>query len=306
MIQAQAEFMSASITIGGCRPPRCADPMNPTNASTRMEGGKCVFENNNYKITAGDNNEVLIQNKNTGETYKAWGDPHMEIDGKQAFDFWGTTTLNLDDGTKVTIETTPWANDPNATLSSKVTITNGGYGTQITGVDTNTTGDLKFNETHGWGRTLDAVVSDGNQLYENPVGKGFMAVDDFGRIRQVDQKYINETDLKKGGALTDQFKDAFRMLSGLLSITFAGAFLSSLARALEGNSGNSGNPGRNEAPARHHHHHHHHCPPDRMWPGGTPPWKFDETGGGRDGRPPIDNRFQATFEMTMVRFNVSA
>ncbi len=209
---------------------------NPTNASTQMQGGKAVFENDNYRISAGDDNEVLIRNKNTGETYRAWGDPHMDIDGKHEFDFWGTTTFVLDDGTKVTIETTPWAGNANATISSKVTITNGDYGVQITGVDTNTLGDLAIDEGKGWGGLVDLAVDDGNVLVENTFGKGFLAMDSSGKIRQVDQQYINETDLLKGGALTQPFEGAFRMLEGLVAISFVGVFLGSLGSLFSSNS----------------------------------------------------------------------
>src|SRR5262245_24761912 len=162
----------SSYASGSCatRP----DASNPTNASTRMEGGQAVFENDNYRITMGDNNTVTIFNKNTGETYQAWGDPHMNVDGQHAFDFWGTTTLKLDDGTKVTIETTPWANNPSMTLSSRVTITNGDYGVQVSGIDTNKTGDLRIDEAAGWGKTLDWAVADGNKIRENPNGSGFI------------------------------------------------------------------------------------------------------------------------------------
>lgn len=231
-IQLQASA-TATLSITGGASAACAS--NPTHASTRMEGGKAVFENDNYRITAGDDNRVLIQNKHTGETYEAWGDPHVKVDGQQAFDFWGTTSFQLEDGTKVTIETTPWANNPNATLSSKVTITNGDYGVQITGVDTNTRGDLQIHEAAGWGRTLDWAVDDGNLLQENPAGRGFLAVDSQGRIHAVDQAWINQTDLLKGGkpaggdaqtrALAHAFKNAFALFSGLVSISFLGGFL---------------------------------------------------------------------------------
>ncbi|HEV8692409.1 MAG TPA: DUF1521 domain-containing protein, partial [Ideonella sp.] len=152
----------------------------------------------------------------------------------------------LEDGTKVTIETTPWANNPNMTLSSKVTITNGDYGVQVSGIDTNKTGDLRIDEAAGWGKTLDWAVADGNKIRENPNGSGFVAVDSHGRVRQVDQQYINETDLMKGGAqqLQERYKDAFRFLSSLLSISFVGSFLSHLAG--------------NDGPSRAHHHHHGH------------------------------------------------
>lgn len=206
---------------------------NPTNARTSMQDGKVMFENDNYRITANDDNNVIIFNKKTGEEYNIWGDPHVNIDGKHSFDFWGKTTFNLDDGTKVTIDTTPWNGNQNATVASKVTITNGDYGVQITGVDSNTRGDLKFNETKANGWLMDAMVDDGNVIYENPVGKGFVAVDDRGHIRTVDQQYINETDLMKGGALKDQFAEAFKRLSSLISISFFGGFLSGLAQGLQ-------------------------------------------------------------------------
>jgi hypothetical protein len=222
-LAALAAFASPS-----CRPPT-ACTSNPTHASTTMAGGKVCFENDNYRITMGDDNSVNICNKNTGENYLAWGDPHMQVDGQQAFDFWGTTTLSLDDGTKLTIQTTPWANDPSMTLSSKVTITNGDYGVQVSGVDSNKVGDLGFEETEHFGGLLDALVDDGNLLHENPFGQGFLAVDSCGRLHKVDQEYINQTDLQKGGALEKRFAQAFQQMAGLLALTFIGSFLSGLA-----------------------------------------------------------------------------
>lgn len=214
-----------------------APASNPTNASTQMVGGKVQFENDNYRITAGDDNSVNIFNKNTGETYHVWGDPHVNIDGKHSFDFWGTTTFQLDDGTKVTINTTPWNNDPSQTLSSKVTITNGDYGVQITGVDTNTKGDLAFEEAAGLGQLADWAVADGNTIHENPNGRGFLGMDARGQLRAVDQQYINETDLAKGGAaMAQRAADAFRQMAGLLAISFVGSFLQGLAQGLDSGS----------------------------------------------------------------------
>lgn len=214
---------------------------NPTHASTKMSGGQAVFENDNYRITAGDNNTVNIYNKKTGENYNIWGDPHVNIDGQHAFDFWGTTTFKLEDGTKVTIETTPWNAGNGMTLASKVAITNGDYGVEITGVDTNKVGDLKINEAAGWGSTLDWTHDDGNVLQENPAGKGFLGVDANGNIQKVDQAYINKTDQQKNPDLAPQaqqkasefVRNLFGMFSSMLSVSFAGAFLGALAQASE-------------------------------------------------------------------------
>jgi Domain of Unknown Function (DUF1521) len=232
---------TTSLNATSCLP----DTTNPTNASTSMIGGKAVFENDNYRITAGDNNEVHIFNKKTGEDYKIWGDPHVNIDGKHEFDFWGTTTFALEDGTKVTIETVTAGN--NMTLASKVNITNGDYGVQISGVDTHKVGDLKINEAKGWGETLDWTHDDGNVLQENPAGKGFLAVDSQGKIHKVDQNYINKTDLQlnadKPGVADDTAQRAgefarnlFSMFSGLLSASFTGAFLGALVNAAGGDA----------------------------------------------------------------------
>ena len=217
---------------------------NPSHASTSMQGGKAVFENDNYRITAGDDNNVNIFNKKTGETYNIWGDPHVDIDGKHAFDFWGTTTFKLEDGTKVTIETTPWNAGNGMTLASKVAITNGDYGVEISGVDTNKVGDLKIDEAAGWGQVLDWTHKDGNVLQENPAGAGFLGVDAHGDIHKVDQAYINSTDLQKNPGLDpatqqrggDFLRNALNLFSGLLSASLSGAFMGSLSDAGESRS----------------------------------------------------------------------
>jgi hypothetical protein len=211
---------------------------NPSHASTTMQNGQAVFENDHYKITADDNNTVTITNKQTGAVYQASGDPHVSVNGQHQFDFWGTTTFNLDDGTKVTIQTTPWTANPNADLSSKVTITNGSYGVEITGVDSNTHGDLAINEAAGWGHTLDWAVDDGNEINENATGNGFVAMDAQGNSHAVDQNWINATDVLKNPSLAQSgpgagnpqhqianaYKEAFRILEGLVSIVFHGHF----------------------------------------------------------------------------------
>jgi len=234
---------------------------NPSHASTTMQNGQAVFENDHYKITADDNNTVTITNKQTGAVYQASGDPHVSVNGQHKFDFWGTTTFNLDDGTKVTIQTTPYAANPNADLSSKVTITNGSYGVQITGVDSNTHGDLAIHEEAGWGNTMDWAVNDGNEIEENATGNGFVATDAQGGTHAVDQNWINATDVLKnpsraqpgpaaGGTpqqqLADAYKEAFRILDGLVNIVFHGQFGGMGGGQAHGDHGNTVHPIRFE------------------------------------------------------------
>jgi hypothetical protein len=236
---------------------------NPTHASTTMQGGKAVFENDNYRISAGDDNTINVQNKHTGESYQVWGDPHVNVDGQHAFDFWGTTTFTLEDETKITIDTVPAGN--NMTLASKMTITNGDYGVQVSGIDTNKCGDLKIDEAKGWGSLLDAAVDDGNVLQENPAGKGFLGIDEGGQIRAVDQNYINHTDLQKGGKSQDnplfqRLFQAFENMSGLISAHFHGSFLN------QGGERQEGHVHRGEGRPHHHHCHHGHRPPVQPQP----------------------------------------
>ena len=174
---------------------------NPSNASTKMQDGKAVYNSDTYTITVDEkDSSVNIFNKRSKETYKAHGDPHMDIDGKHAFDFYGKTSLQLADGTKVTIDTVDAENQ--TTYSSKVTITNGDYGVQILGADEKKTGDLAIKEFRGRGQELDRKVADGVVLEENENmtingGRGFVVSDKNGVQKEVDQKLINEVDLKK-------------------------------------------------------------------------------------------------------------
>ncbi len=172
------------------RPPY--DPTNPTNAQTHKEltglgGQTAVFENDNYRISVGDNNSLNISNKHTGEVYSVSGDAQLTT---QTGSGWlaralaqhqhlkGATTLQLDDGTKVTIQfadvNKPFAGHQQQV--STVTITNGNYGVQISGADGAHRGDLQIHEAKGWGGLLDAVVDDGASLRENAHGSGFTTV----------------------------------------------------------------------------------------------------------------------------------
>ncbi len=217
--------INSSLTTSGVSGYDCVCLQDP---STTIDArGNVVFENANYTISVNDRGEVKVFNKETGENYRVWGDPHVNIDGEHAFDFWGQTTFVLDDGTKVTIETTPWRGNENMTISSKVTITDGDYGVHITGVDDNVLGDLSYQEFNGY--VLDAVVRDGNTLYENPVGQGFIVVDEWGNLRQVDQSWINRTDELKGNEFVQPFANLIRLYAGIAMITFSGAFLSGFA-----------------------------------------------------------------------------
>lgn len=228
-------------------------------STTRGADGNVNFENKNYTVKVGDTGEINITNKQTGEAYKVWGDPHVDVDGKHAFDFKGTTTFDLDDGTKVTIDTTPWKGENGATIASKVTIVDGqsDYAVQMNGVDDNKTGDLTFNETSkGW--LMDEMVDDGNVMHENPAGKGFVAVDDRGNMQKVDQKWVDKAEAKdakkdSGDAKLDKelkqmiekFAKLINIFTGIMAIRFLGTMMSNLGGSNSEQSGGPKNVPRN-------------------------------------------------------------
>ena len=120
---------------------------------------------NTAKVDLGDGNrleiderssQISIINDKTGERTRIWGDPHVEIDGKQAYDFWGTTTFTLENGTKITINTEQWGGNPNAYVASQVVVTKGSNALIIDGVSQNKLGDLKMTLSND-GRAVDAT-----------------------------------------------------------------------------------------------------------------------------------------------------
>lgn len=216
--------VKAQIAAGGCIG-------GPGPSTSRTADGKVQFENDNYRITADDNNEIIVHNKATGENYRIWGDPHVEVDGKHAFDFWGKTTFVLDDGTRLTIATTPWAEGHNgATVASQLTIVDGGgkYMAQIEGIDSNTHGDLGFTDIGvGQNDRLEVSLDEGNVLRENASGSGFVAMASDGQLRGVDQAFINATDEVKaaGVSMMERLTSMFADFSGLVSLSFNGSMV---------------------------------------------------------------------------------
>ena len=109
--------------------------------------------------------EIIIRNTETGEVTRIWGDPHVDVgmDGRNDFDFWGTTTFTLEDGTKITVETEPWNGNENMYVASKVTVTNGDNAVVIDGVSQNQKGDLSIEMSQD-GFMTDLMTNDGYTL----------------------------------------------------------------------------------------------------------------------------------------------
>ncbi|PCD03195.1 hypothetical protein COC42_01875 [Sphingomonas spermidinifaciens] len=118
------------------------------------------------------NSEITIRNAATGETTRIWGDPHVEVDGQHVYDFWGTTTFTLENGTKITIGTEPFGDNPNAYVASSLTITKDDRAILVEGISQNQLGDLSISMSND-GEALDAATRDGFVLNENATGSGW-------------------------------------------------------------------------------------------------------------------------------------
>lgn len=120
-----------------------------------------------------------VRNNETGAVTRVWGDPHVDKnnDGKTDFDFKKDLTFQLDDGTKITVDTIPSGNGQ--TLASRLTITNGYNAIQVSGLagDKDGANNLEVVQSNA-GITLDALVDDGSQILRES-GKDW--VDAFGQ-----------------------------------------------------------------------------------------------------------------------------
>ncbi|OZG74419.1 hypothetical protein BTA51_05265 [Hahella sp. CCB-MM4] len=177
-----------------CPCPHFPNPVETNNWSVQQDGSKAEIDLGSHTLSLNEkHSEIWITNKETGEKSRIWGDPHFDVDGdgKTDMDFWGTLTLNLEGGTKITINTTPYAKNEKMTLSSQLTITNGNDSIVVKGLDQNKIGDMSIEQGKA-GTLLDTFTGDGLSLYENTEGKGWMVMDGL-NLREVTQQDLNAT-----------------------------------------------------------------------------------------------------------------
>ena len=196
VILAQLEKFTGASFPGGF--PK-AEPQPWT--ATQNGSGQAQIDLGNYTIDINEHNsEFTLTNKATGEKSRIWGDPHFDTngDGTTDVDFWGTMTLNLEDGTSITINTTPFDANPSMTLSSQLVITKGDQSMVVNGLDQNQIGDLSITQGQD-GKLLDALYGNGLNVYENPNGEGWLVQDGL-FMRELTQA---DTDKTKGQPGTD-------------------------------------------------------------------------------------------------------
>jgi hypothetical protein len=150
-----------------------AAPDAQWTASLKNDSQAQIDLGDGYSLDIDENNsQIEIHNENTGETTRIWGDPHVDVDGKHVYDFWGKTTFTLENGTKITIDTEQGHGNPDVYFASKLTITKGDQAIVVDGVSQQTKGDLSVAMSND-GEMLDAMTGDGFVLNENATGSGW-------------------------------------------------------------------------------------------------------------------------------------
>jgi hypothetical protein len=226
-IQASAQAPTMTITISA-NDDVASDVPQPT--TTRGIDGSVNFANQNYNINVGENGDINIINKQTNEAYLIQSDLHVNVDGVRAFYFEGTTSFELDDGTRITVDTAPRkAIDYAMLAATSVAIFDGGadYAVLIENLDGVREGEITFEEVTG-DAVIELVFDSGNELNENMDGEGFVAIDNHGNIQTVDQEWISDTDeiQVRTRGLYNQYSSMINFISGVTEISFSGTLLS--------------------------------------------------------------------------------
>lgn len=211
-----------------CPLPKPMPPMQP-EWTVEMNGSKASIDLGDYTLDINEKrSEFILTNKETGESSRVWGDPHfdMDNDGKTDVDFWGTMTMNLENGTKITIQTTPWKGNEDMTVSSRLVITQGDKAIEVTGMDQNRVGDMEITQSND-GYLKDIFTGDGLDIYEND---GKWMVRDGWEMREVTQEDMNTTKSDKSdfdlmeGLQALMAATSISLLSVLMSVLFSQNF----------------------------------------------------------------------------------
>ncbi len=244
MFPALAQVSMGSIWAGGGGCVRIPEPKAQWTASMTGQNTAKIDLGDGYTLNVDErSSEMTILNAKTGETTRIWGDPHVDVDGKHAFDFYGTTTFTLENGTKITINTEQWAGNPNMYVASQVVITKGDNAIIVDGISQNKLGDLSVSMSNN-GRAIDAATRDGFTLHENRTGSGWRT--ESGQMVTQREADVTRPGQTYGpGSTAPSFGEMSSVMSAFL--IFGGLFGAAVGDAL----GTS---------THHHRHHHHHRP----------------------------------------------
>ena len=136
----------------------------PPWSVTNTGGGQDSIDLGNYTLTANKaNSQWVLTNKRTGQATNVSGDPHVNQTDGNNWTFKNNMSFQLDDGTRITVKTTPYGNGQ--TLSDELDISKGGQGMVVSGLASNDGSPLKVTTgVNGYG--LDAQNFNVPEIYE--------------------------------------------------------------------------------------------------------------------------------------------
>lgn len=158
------------------------------------------------------NSEMTIVNEATGQSTRVWGDPHVDVDGKHQFDFYGTTTFALDNGTKITVNTEQAKANPNVYFASQVVVTRGTNAVVIDGISQQQLGDLAVSVSTS-GYALDAANRDGFTVHE---AAGGWQTELGGKVTQADADLTKPGQIYGPGSTTPSLAELGTAIGGFL------------------------------------------------------------------------------------------
>lgn len=161
----------------------------PAFEVTAIAVGNVVFDlSDGYSLSIDEaQSAIFIVNAKTGESILVWGAAAISLDGAAAARFWGTTSVELPNGTKITMETVADAAVADLFRLDKLTVTQAERAMVITGIAETTLGDVVVVQSLD-GEAIDAATRDGFTLVTDLTGSWS---DEYGNA--IDQQLLNQT-----------------------------------------------------------------------------------------------------------------
>lgn len=179
-------LLAKALESGNQMPRPAPAPLPPNNSwgVAQHQDGKAAIDIGNYLLRVDENSGSMeLINKHNGESSQIFGFSRFDTNGDGAanLNFRGPITLNLEDGTRVTVNTKPselWSYHANTEVPHQLVITRGDQAMVVNGLDSQTRGDLTIAHGSG-GQMVDFATPDGVNLFENPNGTGWLVMDGY-------------------------------------------------------------------------------------------------------------------------------
>lgn len=244
-------------TMGGGCMPCIPEPRANWTVQTTGQSTANIDLGDGYKLQIDErSSQMTILNTATGQSTRIWGDPHVDVNGQHKFDFWGTTTFTLANGTKITINTEQWNGNPNAYVASQVVITKGQNAIIVDGISQNRIGDLAISMSNN-GYAVDAAHRDGFTIHE---GGGSWQTECGRTVTQAEANITAVGGLYGPGSGAMNLSEAGEMLGAFLFLGLLSRFASIESILPHRDHHHHGHHKHNHIGFHHHHHngHHHH------------------------------------------------